>query len=254
MKAIHQLLAFAGGLLLAAPLWANPDAPLTVAEVLADPSLRPTLCRLVEPFSIPLKDGEQVVGALEIPAGTRILINNLSTDSKLYGFYQKHAIVVPVGQTDFLEEAAKAKRLKAQLADNELRAEVDAAVSAAIKAERQRLDNAIDAELTVFQITDDGVLATGWGETGPVMVRNVTHSKQVPGTGLNSHLMETKVWTERVAGRRQVKLPERIFVRCDSSSFVDGDTIHLRIISDGRYSYTTVLGAKATVAAYVAID
>ena len=77
----------------------------------------------------------------------------------------------------------------------------------------------------IIQITKDGVLIDGAFKTG-----------------------------ETDATSRPIFVTGTLFLKGFKGNVVDGDAIDVKALSDGIYTYTTVLGASATVKAFRFVD
>jgi hypothetical protein len=113
----------------------------------------------------------------------------------------------------------------------------------------------LKANLKIIQITDEGVLATGYytkeeeyEDTEYQTVKKVVglDAPGRPGT------IEQQVAVKTGKKKRSVRhdLPDRIFVICIPSNLVDNDWFTTMIYPCGRHQYVTVLGAKATIERY----
>lgn len=113
----------------------------------------------------------------------------------------------------------------------------------------------LKATLKIIQITDEGVLATGYydkdeeyEEAEYQTVKKVVGLDKPgkPGTIYQQVKVKTKKKTTPV----RHDLPDRIFVICVPPNLTDNDWFTTMIYPCGRHQYVTVLGAKATVERY----
>lgn len=113
----------------------------------------------------------------------------------------------------------------------------------------------VKATLRVLQVTDAGILATGYyveqEEYEHTTYRTVTKTVGLGGTRINNTVRQrVPVKTEKRTRTTRHKLPERIFLVSSFSNLVDDDSFTSMIFPCGRYQYTTVMGAAATVERY----
>ncbi|WP_043588957.1 hypothetical protein [Geminisphaera colitermitum] len=103
--------------------------------------------------------------------------------------------------------------------------------------------------LEVLQVVPGGILAKGVVYYGPPKTTQAIQSAKGKGIGLDSHKMVTYTWTETET-MRESRWVDRIFVECDTSGLVDGQSVNKLLWPDGIYSYTNTLGAGMTIPRY----
>jgi len=124
------------------------------------------------------------------------------------------------------------------------------------QAQRQRLINdglsaiaraGLKATIRVIQVADGGVLATGTYVTQEKYKETETVTHTVPGLDHWSHRTWTSQRTETKVQAVEHGLPDRIFIVGSFSNAVDDDRYSFMIYPCGRYQYTTVMRAGATI-------
>ena len=110
---------------------------------------------------------------------------------------------------------------------------------------------AMQARLKISQITDDGILATGFALVGPPRKELVTsYSSKKKGWGLTPNETVTTSNSRFVERRDRVTFDEYIFVKVNVSGHVDGDFVDLIIFPNGTYSYQSVGAGIKTIEKY----
>ena len=109
---------------------------------------------------------------------------------------------------------------------------------------------ALTANLRVIQVLKNGIIASGSAFAGPKMPKEYTRTIREKGTGLDAHKTVVRTVTEIRMVAPRPSLSDRFFVFMNTSNLVDDGRISVRMWPDGIYTYTTVLGAKATIPKY----
>jgi hypothetical protein len=81
------------------------EAPVTLADLEADPSLRPTIVYLTAPLDLPVLDQGKVVGEQTLPVGTRVVIERAMDDGQLTVRAARQPVGIHHTQTDYLAQA-----------------------------------------------------------------------------------------------------------------------------------------------------
>ena len=113
----------------------------------------------------------------------------------------------------------------------------------------------LKVKLRVIQMTDDGILASGYyiteEEYEHTEYRTITRTVGIGGSQIDNTVRKRiPVKTEKRTRTTRHELPDRIFLVSSFSNLVDDDWFSSMIYPCGRYQYTTVMGGGSTVERY----
>lgn len=110
-------------------------------------------------------------------------------------------------------------------------------------------EHAIDAVVKIFQLSSDGILATGYGYMSDrrVFESNDEHSRTAFGVDFVRKQTTTRYERPLVEFR---ELKDRIFILCDVADLRENQVAKSRIWPVGTYEYQTVGGANASIPKY----